>query len=79
LIAFGQVEMKREEFKSAFEAYESFVSFVSEKAIKIQDETFDYIKENMDECQRMIDERLRSIKSDGVKNIPYATSGTNAK
>lgn len=79
LFALAQVEMKREEYKSAYDAYESFISFISKNSIKIQDETTDYVKQNMEQCQKMIDERIRGAKSDGVKNIPYASSGTNAK
>ena len=79
LFGLGQIEFKREDFKSAYDAYESFAAFVSKNSIKIQDETNEYVKEQMELCLKSIDERVRNVRSDGVKNLPYASSGTNAK
>ena len=58
---------------------QKFCCFLSKNSIKIQDETNEYFKEQMELCLKSIDERVRNVRSDGVKNLPYASSGTNAK
>lgn len=57
----------------------ALLAMYQNNSIKIQDDTIDYIKDRMEEWEKMIDERIRNAKNDGVKNIPYTSSGTNEK
>ena len=49
LFALGQIEMRREEYKSAHDAYESFIAYISKESLSIQDETIEFIKGSMKE------------------------------
>lgn len=79
LFQLAQIEAKRQDYRSAIEAYESFLAFIEKHSIKIETDTIEYIKQNMDQCQKQIDGRVKGGKSDGLKNIPYSSSGTNVK